>query len=759
MEVSMERIEDLYAVCTYIPFYNEGGNYSIAKFKSLDDKALNFTVKGNFYVKVGDKYRVTGKNANDIKYPNTFIAQNIKPDINLSNESKEGVVTYLSTVTSSTIAQRLVDEIPNVISVIESGDIESLTQVTGVGEVVARRIMDLHSQQNDYGPAIIGLSKYGLTDTAIKNIVDYFKNPERAVEVVNDNPYALTAISGFGFKRCDAMFLMANQDNPLAVKDKRRVGAYVDFLFEEEERSGNTWLSPKEFVQNVMEFIPEADVRDAIDHVNDSGKYITLDVLGMKRITPIGGMKMELEVAQRLNKLNQSSNKVEFERVEETILHVETNQGFAFDEDQLGAIHEILRHNVYLLQGAGGVGKTATINGVSRVLRNNGLNIAQAALSGKAANNLSQATGFQGKTIHSLLKYGTDRMYKEGNPLPYDVVIIDEISMVNIEIFLSLLRAMKDGAKLIMLGDSGQLDSIGVGVMAGMMFSGAIKGTTLTKIHRQAQKSAIITHSKSFRSGDKPGELTVKSNTNRVYGENKDFEYIFTKNDDEDTIYRYVMIRFKESIDKYGVDNTQILCSTRKSGTSSVANLNFYSQIAANPASPSKKEIQIESPDGEYTLREGDKVINTRNNYNTRNVQGAKTPIFNGNTGTILSIDHNSMVIEFDGVGEIVVKLNNIKDAIQLGYAITTHKSQGSTIESVIIAMPFHFMLNSRELLYTATTRASKKVTLVTSPRTFQNTLRKTSKQTQQTNLDLYLVDTKGYQDKLLAKLKQGGNN
>lgn len=754
----MEHLKEVKAVCTYIPYYNEEKNYTIAKFKTTDGSNYSFSLKGSFFAKTKNEYVVTGINTKDDKYPDTYAAITVKPNVNLENVSDKNLVSYLSFVTSEAIAYKLVSEIPDIIKVIEDEDIDTLQQVKGVGQKVAEKIINMHAEQVDFSVALIKLAKYGLTETAIKSLVKHFKSSEKAIDVIENNPYDLTSVKGYGFKRCDTIFLLGNMDNPDATKDKRRVSAYIDFLFKEQGDDGNTWLTPKEFMNFVIEFIPEVDVTDAIDYVNNSGKYVTITVNGSKRITSVRYMHMELEVADLLLAKLEVEDTKEIKNVDEIILHVETGQGFEFDEDQKQAIYDMLKYNVFLLQGYGGTGKSSTINAVSRVLRENDYIIGQCALSGKAADNLAKVTGFRGKTIHSMIKYGSHKPYNENNPMPYDVVILDEVSMVNIEIFSALLKAMKEGSRLIMLGDGGQLDSIGVAVMPGMMFSGGkIPGTTLTKIHRQAQESAIVTHSIAIRNGTKPQELLVKSNTNRVYGAKNDFEYIFTKNSDEKSIYKYALIRFKNSIEKYGVDNTQILCAAKSAGTASVHTLNYYAQMAANPSEIGKLEYRIGEEETGYVLREGDKVINVRNNYNTCDIHGNESPIFNGNTGTILSMDldgRREMIIRFDGIGDIVMPLAMLKDSIQLGYAITTHKAQGSTIESVIVALPFHFMLNSRELLYTAVTRASKRVTLVTSPKSFQGALRKTSKKTQQTNLDIYLQDLDTYSEKLLDKKK-----
>ena len=215
------------------------------------------------------------------------------------------------------------------------------------------------------------------------------------------------------------------------------------------------------------------------------------------------------------------------------------------------------------------------------------------------------------------------------------------------------------------------------------------------------------------------------------------------------------MLKFKEAIEKYGIDGTQIICSTRKTGNVSTATLNQYAQMIANPSDDSKAEIMI---DKEYVLREGDKVMNVRNNRLTKSPEGENRPIFNGNTGTLTRIvqgaDDDYLLIDFDGIGEVMVDSKASK-MIELGYAITTHKSQGSTIPCVIFVMPYHFLLNSRELVYTAVTRSSKYQIFLTSPRTLRDALKKTSKRTEQTNISLLIRELNRVQNELSIDIEK----
>ena len=749
-----EELVNVEAVCTWVVFESEDNGFTIAKFKHIGNQEgvpNNFTLKGTYVAVVGEKYTISGENEGTAQYPDTYKYTQAKRDIDFGSASKDDLITFMSAVTGPQLAVNLVNGIDNIIEVLDNGDINALMEVKGVGEKVAERLIDQYNQQSDIGPAIIFFAQYNIKDNSVRKIIKYFKDMDVAMKLVEENPYVISKVPGFGFKRADGAFLYKNQNDINASRDPRRVVAYVDFLFEEQMQLGNTWITPRQFIDSVMEYIPTADFKVAVEYINTSKDYYTITVGNNKRITSVKNMMMELDIAQTMIDMDQKAEPFKLERVEGIIQEVEMEQGFSFDEDQRKAIDEMLKHNVFLLQGGAGVGKTASVNAVARVMTENGYSIGQVALSGRAANNLQQVTGLPGRTIHSTIKFGTPNQYNPENPLHYDVILLDEISMVDSRIFLSLVEAMKQGSKIIMIGDAGQLDSIGAGVMRGFIGSNGVPTMTLTKIHRQAQDSAIVTHSVEIRKGKYHRDLKVKSDTSTIYGEKRDMEYIFVKNTAEDTIYEYVIDRFTKSIERYGVNGTQIIAPTRKF----VSKMNEFAQIIANPYHPDKRQITVNDT---YILREGDKVMNVKNDYTTKDIDGEKCPIFNGNTGTLLEIRTKGnavhLIIRFDGVGTVVYPFSEKTCSIEHGYAITVHKVQGASIPSVIIALPFHFMLNSRELLYTAITRAKYNAVLVTSPKTLRSTIAKEDKRTQQTNLGLFLNNPEYWRSQLHKKIK-----
>ena len=388
---------------------------------------------------------------------------------------------------------------------------------------------------------------------------------------------------------------------------------------------------------------------------------------------------------------------------------------------------------------------TSVVKGFLNAVVAGGYQFSQCALSGKASNNLTISTGKQGYTIHSLLGASIGGFaYNENMPLQADVVVLDELSMVNMRIFLSLIKAIKSGAKLIMLGDYGQLEAIGVGVMGGLITSRCVPMSLLKKIHRQAQESAIITHSIAVRNGLVPSGLSLEVDESKVYGIRQDLEYTLVDKEDEDRIFDYSMDKFKLALNKYPIEDIQIICSTKTTGVVSTYELNKSAQYHYNPYKGTGEQVELGFNEHKYYLRVNDKVINMKNNKLTESPEGIERHIYNGNTGIVKDITvegkNYSLIIDFDGIGEVVVE-GKALNFIQLGYAITVHKSQGSTIKCVIFALPYHYLLNTKELVYTGMTRASEMQYIITSPRSFKRAIKNTSVKKKKINLARLIAD------------------
>ena len=370
----------------------------------------------------------------------------------------------------------------------------------------------------------------------------------------------------------------------------------------------------------------------------------------------------------------------------------------------------ILRRNGSIFI-TGNCGKTATLNGIVQVFKD--YIISAAALSGKASVRITEATGLKASTIHRLLGYSHGEFtYNEENPLDTDVVLIDETTMINGDIFLSLLKAIPNGAKLIIVGDIKQLTPIGnCQVFSDILNSNVIPSIVLTKIHRQAEMSGIIVT--SIKISEQEQILKPKFEGNLILGELQDMELDIHKEDDSpsDRVIKHFLKHYEASQD---IMETQVLSPMRTRGDLSTYSLNNKIQSIINPVSDSDIFIEVKvDKDKSYKIKLGDKVINTKNNYKSINVDSKVTPIFNGNMGIVKEIDNGVCVVDFIGIGEIVLDRAGVKK-LELAYAVTIHKSMGSGFHTAIVCIESSaYVLLNTELLYTGVTRAKKYCVLV----------------------------------------------
>ena len=631
--------------------------------------------------------------------------------------------------------------------IFEEHNLEALTKIDGIGNVRAKELLDKYDSQRDYSPVYVEFAKYGFSTKVAKRAIDYYSSIDTPIERLKKNPYDLMEIPGLGFKKIDDKCL----EHGIAENDPRRIKAFLVDYFEQLEMDSKSWIPVAQLKAYLRNEIFNCDIAETFKKLNADKNFVIFEREDEKRIALRTIYEMEKKVAEELLRIKNGSSDVELQDVDKVIGDIEKEQGWSYSTEQRDAVDTMLKENVVILRGPGGVGKTTTLNAVIKVLRHNGVSVATCALAGKAAESLTQVTGLRGQTIHRLLGIGSPFEMKDQG-LEYDVIILDELSMVNLGLFSELVRTIPTGAKLIMVGDSAQLDSIGIGVMRDAIASGTISVITLNKIHRQAQESAIITHSLAFRAGNLPDGLSVKANWHMM-GKRRDLGYVFE--DDEKNLLGDACKIFKYALKQYDVKDIQIVSQT----TRNCLMLNKAAQQIANPQKDQDYYVVYEGKEYEYTLRVGDKVINTRNNYRTPDADrsSAFLPIFNGNTGTIESIDLEKgnkgeeslrMIINFDGIGRVVIDSGTVTN-IQLGYAITVHKSQGSTIPCVIVALPFQYVLNTRELLYTAITRASKVCYLVTSMKTLRSTVKKTSGVKAKSNLVYFLKEMEAKNDEV----------
>jgi exodeoxyribonuclease V alpha subunit len=403
----------------------------------------------------------------------------------------------------------------------------------------------------------------------------------------------------------------------------------------------------------------------------------------------------------------------------------EEAQGWNYTERQLEGIFATMENNVTIITGYGGTGKTSAVTGML-ACTDEGYDFKQCALSGKASANLTDVTGVEGTTIHSLLKYDGklgEFMVNEHSPLETDLVILDEGSMVDMELALALLKAIPNGAKLIILGDTNQLESIGAGnLLMDLIDSEIVPTIVFDKVHRQGAKSAIKTESIKVAEGRQLTKTTWQGN--EVLGELKDLKYIgfnHSKGSVRPTI-DLVMTEFRQLYkEAKDIKDIAVILPTKASGSSCHA-VNLLIQDYVLPKNKGVG-ITLGEDDKQFTIYKGDKIINLRNNrkaYNYENVDGSYKvekvikPIFNGNMGEVIDIiNDETILVDFYNIGEVIIDSKQLEH-IALGYAITVHKAQGSTIPYVIGAIDYtHYSMLNRQLVYTLMSRAKTKMSFV----------------------------------------------
>ena len=635
----------------------------------------------------------------------------------ISFETDEDIFKFFSYVLTESTAQKIMDTIEDPVSVLENGDVKRLTAIPGVGIFRAQKIIEKYKEARLDSKAYVALYNYGLTKEMIARLCDAYRSPETLINKIQSNPYILIyEVRGIGWNKADAIAMAAG----IQGSDPRRIRAYIYYiLIADGETGGNTRADVDELIEVVEEAFGESahnDILAAIAELVEDGRLYFEPA--SRLIGLMDNRIMEERIAAELLRIYKAES-IEIRNAQEIIKRCEKDEGFEYSDEQKRAIYSCINSNVSIVTGFPGAGKTTVMYPVSQIMAQNNCYVSLCALSGKASVNLEEATRLHGRTIHRLLGYkeGGSFEYSKINPLPCDMVILDEASMVDESIFLHLLEAIPDGCKLVLLGDVGQLDPIGLGcVFHDIIQTRIFPHTNFTKIFRQAQKSGIITESRRVHDG----EYIVGAHDHKVEvrGELQDFKIVTTESIDEcvsETILEYQ--RFMNDYNAT-VDDIIVVMGKRNNGACSARAINNYIQKLVN-GTPSHDEIQLTKKDGNtsYSIifRPGDKVLITKNCYDTLDLNGNPCPVFNGNLGTILKISRSGMEISFRQ-GVIWYPSEKFFE-LELGYAITCHKSQGSGFPYVItVCDTGSYILLSKEWLYTAITRAKKYNTLIGQP-------------------------------------------
>lgn len=704
------------------------------RLENCDEDLYSIKLKGNTCtLEYGTTYKVFCKLSESHEiYGDTYELVYISKCIDISSKDKQK--EFLKNVLNENLVDKLFDEYDDVIKLLEERDIKSLMKIKGIGNQVALKMIDEYEESKDYSSIYMELGQLGLTHTFIKKLVDFYHSPDTVIDVVRNNPYDLVRVDGVGFKKADEVACKVG----IGQYDIRRIKGFLLHHLNEQGEAGKSYLNYQELMKalyDTLGFVPEEVVNATAKQMIDNEDVVVLEngtKIALKRFydleknimnellrLQIGRIKViesdtdEFESELHKDYIPKSFNIGNWETI---IQRVEGEQGFTFTDEQKAAIKLSLDNHVMALTGLAGAGKTSTANGICSLYDN--YNILACALSGKASVRITEATGLPASTIHRALGYQNGQfMFNKDNKLAVDIVLIDEATMINGTLFLSLLEAIPTGAKVIIMGDVQQLTPIGnCQVFADILDSNVLPVVKLTKPHRQALMSGIIPT--SIKVANQEQIFGNSFEGNEILGELKDMELDITSSKESmsDTIINH----FQTEMAKYNdIMEVQVCVPMRLKGELSCYNLNTKIQNIYNPKFNDSKEIEIllekkNEDTKKYLIRVGDKVLNTKNNYKCVNVEGDTTPVFNGNIGIVKEIEDNGYcTIDFVGIGEVVFSKTDSKN-LELAYACTVHKMQGSGFTSTIVGMDTgSFIMNNSELLYTAITRAKKYCVLV----------------------------------------------
>lgn len=630
---------------------------------------------------------------------------------------------------------------------------ERLAEIKGISEKKARDIGRQAEEKKEMRDSMVFLQRYGISNTLAVRIFDTYG--PKLYGIMQENPYKLAEdIQGVGFRIADEIAARIG----IHTDSDYRIRSGILYCLLQAAQEGHVFLPKAELLRRTAELLGlTSDLAEQqLVNLAMEKKLVMKEIGGTVEIYASQYYYAELNCAKMLHDINVS---LEFDADgtqygEAEILHkimaLEEAESVELDELQRKAVMESIKNGVLILSGGPGTGKTTTINMMIRYFEAEGLDIFLAAPTGRAAKRMTEATGFEAKTIHRLLELNSalteDRKgavfeKNEDNPLEADVIIIDEMSMVDIHLFQSLLKAVMVGTRLILVGDANQLPSVGPGqVLKDIMESGCFPVAVLKKIFRQAGESDIVVNAHRINRGE---QLAL---------DNKSKDFFFLERTEVPVIYKHMIQLIQDKLPKYvkaAPYDIQVLTPMRK-GNLGVEVLNGILQRYLNPAGGNKKEHVF----GDVTFREGDKVMQVRNNYQLEweTVSKYGIPVdkgmgvFNGDMGIILEINDytQQMVVEYDELRRVSYPFASL-DELELAYAITVHKSQGSEYPAVIMPiLSGPRMLFNRNLLYTGVTRAKQCVTILGSSGTLRSMIDNVNEQKRYTGFKNRILEVMG---------------
>lgn len=716
---------------TYQIFYNEESMFGIYAFCTKDQIPQFSPYNDNKFDDSGDKEYVASKLVGEVQQLYIGTKYNVKATCIYSQKYHEyqykpiSVVAdvpktqtdqlmFLKTQAKESIAESLLAEYPNIIEDVMAGKCKTIdtSMIKGLGNKTWAKLREKIINNYVISEVVVMLQPHGITFNMIKKLVEAEPDPEKLKYKINTNPYILTKIRGLGFKKVDDIALKIR---PELRDSKYRLDYFMTYyLTNLGESDGHTYMAIATLRSEVSTTVGEClhIFDDYVENDFPSDIYVSGELIGLKKYHDTEMNILALLQERRDTNSTKKKEIITVNEIGQVIAEVEKEEGFTFSEEQNKGIYTALQTNVVLISGEAGTGKTTLLKPIIRCYKKRNYSIAACALSAKAAQRIQEATELEARTIHRLLEaQGVDSfMHDANNPLPIDVVLLDEASMVNAGLFYQLLLAIRPGTKIIISGDHMQLPPIGYGnIFSDLLKMDELDSVQLTKPMRQAEKSGILSDARKVRRAISPIE---DFSAKQVHGELHDMFYIFRNN--RENIFNLVVKQFMTCVKQDGMDNVVVI-SPRKSGCiNSTEELNVAIQKELYKNKSNARFVTYGKTKKFYV---GDKVLQTSNDYE-RNT-------FNGDIGYITGIDYDKKVVHAMMNPDMDKKMIEYSFAqlgqLQLAYALTTHKLQGSAAQTVIgIIDNTHYKLLDNCMLYTMLTRAKKRFALLAEPEAFK---------------------------------------
>ena len=690
-----------------ITFRNSQSGFTVIKLIHLDEQ---ITAVGLMpAVQVGENVRLTGEWQIHKTFGHQFRVESCVSSMpadlgSMFRYLASGAIKGIGVSTAEKIVEKFGADVFNVLE----NDPEALSQIKGISHNGAQKICESFKQQQRTRETIEELQNMGLTPAESMRAFNVYGN--RITEKFEENPYILCDEDiGIPFDRADEIVLKLSARPHEFV----RIMAGIKYILTHNLGNGHTCV-PRELIIKPAENLLGCDsdsAEIAVDNLISSGEVIERVLDGRPFLFLPDIYEAEFEIAQFM-KRQVEYPPVPVSSLESRIEIIEARLGIQYEQIQKKAIKIALEKGMLILTGGPGTGKTTTLNGIIRLLQNSGLDIALTAPTGRAAKRITEITGFDASTIHRLLEVEWDKRdnpvftRNERNPLDYDAVIIDEVSMVDVKLFAALLKALPLGCRIIMVGDFDQLPPVGAGnILQDLISWGKIEVVKLTEIFRQSMTSAIIKNAHSIVRGEIPDLNSTDGDFFFINNENTSSAAAETA----DLVCR----RLKKAYNYSPVDDIQVLCASRIGETGTV-NMNRIIQQKLNPKQKGKKELVHNG----YVLREGDKVMQIKNNYDifwtNLDDMSEGTGVYNGDIGKLVNIDMANAQVQILFDERLATYTFEQCADVELAYAVTVHKSQGSEFCAVVMpAVGVPARLCYRNLLYTAVTRAKKLLVIV----------------------------------------------